>query len=136
VIDSGKGWNFENKKVSYDELLLKHYARSAGSLIILKKDTSEYTAIGFTEIIEVLAMARPVIMTRTGALPTEIDVEKHGCGILVPPENPEALAEAIEALGSDPARAEAMGRKGRELAESYYNIERYAKDLHKFFESI
>jgi glycosyltransferase involved in cell wall biosynthesis len=135
VIDSGKGWNFQEKRISYDQLLHKYYARSAGSLIILKKDPAEYTAIGFTEIIEVLAMARPVIMTRTGALPTEIDVEKAGCGILVPPEDPGALAEAIEALGNDPKRAEAMGQRGRELAESYYNIERYAADLHKFFES-
>lgn len=136
VIDGGKGWNFENKKVSYQELLHKHYARSAGSLIILKKDSAEYTAVGFTEIIEVLAMARPVIMTRTGALPTEIDVEKEGCGILVPPEDPGALAQAIDKLGKNPEQAEAMGLKAREIAERYYNIERYARDLHKFFESL
>ena len=136
VIDSGKGWNFEKKRVSYDQLLHNYYGRSAASLIILKPDPAEYTAVGFTEIIEVMAMARPIIMTRTGALPTEIDVEKTGCGIFVPPGNSEALAEAIETLGNDPGRAEAMGKKGRELAESYYNIERYAKDLHTFFESL
>jgi glycosyltransferase involved in cell wall biosynthesis len=136
VIDSGRGWNFEDKRISYNELLHKHYARSAASLIILKKDPSEYTAVGFTEIVEVLAMARPVIMTRTGALPTEIDVEKAGCGLLVPPEDPGALAQAIETLAQDPKRAEAMGQKGRQLAESYYNINRYAGDLHKFFESL
>jgi hypothetical protein len=136
LIDGGKGWNFENKKVSYQELLHKYYARSAGSLIILKKDPDEYTAVGFTEIIEVLAMGRPVIMTKTGALPTEIDVEKEGCGILVPPEDPDALAQAIDRLGNNPEQAEAMGQRARELAERYYNIERYARDLHKFFESL
>jgi hypothetical protein len=136
VIDSGRGWNFEPKRVSYQELLQKYYARSAGSLIILQNDPAEFTAVGFTELVEVLAMARPVIMTRTGALPTEIDVEKCGCGILVPPDNPQALADAIETLANDPARAEAMGLKGRELAERYYNIDRYANDLHKFFESL
>jgi starch synthase len=102
----------------------------------LQNDPAEFTAVGFTELVEVLAMARPVIMTRTGALPTEIDVEKCGCGILVPPDNPQALADAIETLANDPARAEAMGLKGRELAERYYNIDRYANDLHKFFESL
>ena len=49
LIDGGRGWNFEEKKVSFDELLLNHYARSAGSLIILKSDPAEYTAVGFTE---------------------------------------------------------------------------------------
>ena len=136
VVDSGKGWNFENKRISYGQLLHKHYARSAGSLIILKRDDAQYVASGFTEIIEVMAMARPIIMTRTGGLPTEIDIEKAGCGILVPPEDPGALAEAIQTLGNDPERSEAMGKKGRELAERYYNVERYANDLHKFFESL
>ena len=136
VIDSGRGWNFENKRLSYDQLLHNHYARSAASLIILRKDPTEYTAVGFTEIVEVLAMARPIIMTRTGALPTEIDIEQEGCGIFVPPENPDALAKAIDFLGDNPGKAQAMGQKGRELAERYYNIERYARDLHKFFESL
>jgi len=136
VIDSGKGWNFEKKRVSYDQLLHNYYGRSAGSLIILKKDPEEFTAVGFTEILEVMAMARPIIMTRTGALPTEIDVEKTGCGIFVPPEDSEALAEAIAVLGSDPKRAEVMGQKGRALVENYYNIDRYARDLHKFFEAL
>jgi Glycosyltransferase len=136
VIDSGRGWNFENKRLSYDQLLHNHYARSAASLIILRKDPTEYTALGFTEIVEVLAMARPIIMTRTGALPTEIDIEQEGCGIFVPPENPNALAEAIDFLGDNPDKAQAMGQKGRELAERYYNIERYARDLHKFFENL
>ena len=136
VIDSGRGWNFENKRVSYDQLLHNHYARCAGSLIILKKEPLEYHAGGFTEIVEVLAMARPVIVTRTGALPTEIDVEKASCKIFVPPENPDALAEAIDFLVDNPDTAEAMGQKGRELAERYYNIERYARDLHMFFKTL
>lgn len=133
VIDSGRGWNFENKRIPYDQLLHKHYARSACSLIILKRDPIEYTAVGFTEMIEAFAMARPVIMTRTGALPTEIDIEQQGCGIFVPAGNPDALAEAIDFLGDNPEKAEAMGRKGRQLAERYYNIDRYARDLHTFF---
>jgi glycosyltransferase involved in cell wall biosynthesis len=133
AIDSGKGWNFERKRLSYSQLLNDYYARSAASLIIVRKDEAQYTACGFTEIIEVMAMARPVIMTRTGALPTEIDIDATGCGIFVPPDNPAAIAEAINYLGDNPGVAEAMGRRGRKLAEQYYNIDRYARDLHTFF---
>ena len=136
AVDGGRGWNTEDKKISFQELLHKHYAHSAGSLIIVKKDPREYIACGFTELIEVMAMSRPVILTRTGALPTEIDVEKAGCGLHVPPDDPEALAEAIETLAREPERARAMGEAGRRLCESYYNIDRYANDLHKFFESL
>jgi glycosyltransferase involved in cell wall biosynthesis len=63
-------------------------------------------------------------------------VTKACDGIFVPPENPEALAEAMDTLAKDPKRAEAMGQKGREMAERYYNIERYAHDLHGFFQSL
>jgi glycosyltransferase involved in cell wall biosynthesis len=135
-IDGGKGWNFQRERLSYRQLLTNYYARSAASLLIVRKDTDESNACGFTEILEVMAMARPVIMTRTGALPTEIDIEKAGCGIFVPPESPGAIAEAVNYLGDNPIIAETMGRKGRELAEQYYNIDRYARDLHTFFDSL
>jgi glycosyltransferase involved in cell wall biosynthesis len=136
LIDGGRGWNFEDKKVPFQELLRNHYARSAGSLIILKNDPTQQTAVGFTELLEVMAMARPVILTRTGALPSEIDVEREGCGLHVPPEDPDALARAIKTLASDPQRAKAMGERGRRLVETRYHIQRYADDLHHFFESL
>jgi glycosyltransferase involved in cell wall biosynthesis len=117
-------------------LLHDYYAGCAASLVILKPDPTEYTANGFTNLLEAMAMAQPVILTRTGAVPTEIDVEKVGCGLFVPPSDPEALSQAVKALARDPERARQMGLRGRELVESYYNMERFGRDLHQFFESL
>lgn len=136
VIDGGAGWNFQAKSVSHSQLLHDYYARCAGSLIILKKDPTEYTAIGFTNLLEAMAMERPVIVTRTGAAPGEIDVEKVGCGFFVPAENPEALAAAIDKLGCEPQLAETMGRAGRRLVETHYNMKRFANELDAFFQSL
>ena len=137
VTDGGPGWNVQDKKVSHNDLLYKHYARSTGSLIIIKNHPHvEQTVPGFTELIEVMAMARPVIVTRTPAIADEIDVEGAGWGLFVPMEDPGALSEAIDFLGDNPSQAEEMGRRGRQLAERHYNMERYARDLHKFFESL
>jgi len=137
VTDGGPGWNVQDKKVSHNDLLYKHYARSTGSLIIIKNHRHvEQTVPGFTELIEVMAMARPVIVTRTTAIADEIDVEGAGWGLFVPMEDPGALSEAIDFLGDNPSQAEEMGRRGRQLAERHYNMERYARDLHKFFESL
>ena len=77
-----------------------------------------------------------VIVTRTGALPTEIDVEKEGCGLFVPPNDDRALADAIDRISSDPEEARRMGERGRALCESHYNIVRYADQLHDFFNSL
>lgn len=136
IIEAGRGINTDKKEVSYRELLHDHYARAAASLVILNYDPIQYTSVGFTNLIEAMAMARPVIFTRTGAVPSEIDVEKVGCGIHVPPQDPDALAQAIQHLASDPRRAEEMGKAGRQLAESHYNISRYAAGLHDFFSSL
>lgn len=137
VMDGGRGWNHEDKKVSYSDLLHKHYGRSAGSLLILQKHPYvESTAAGFTELIEVMAMARPIIATRAAVLAAEIDIEKAGWGIFVPYEDSGALAEAVEFMGNNPTIAEEMGMRGRQLAETHYNTARYAKDLHEFFESL
>lgn len=136
VIDGGKGWNHQKSAVSYQELFHEHYSGSIASLIILKHDPVEYTAVGFTNLLEALALARPVIVTRTGAIPGEIDVEQQGCGLFAAPNDPAALAAAIARLAADPAAAKAMGQKGRALAESHYNIGRYARELHRFFESL
>lgn len=59
---------------------------------------------------EALACGVPVVATDIGGA-NEI-VRPGETGIIVPPRDPARLAEAIDALLSDPARAAAMGRKG------------------------
>ena len=122
--------------VSYKDLLYEHYAGCSAALIILQKDPQERFAAGFTQLLEAMALAWPVIVTRTGALASEIDVEKEGCGLFVPPNDAVALANAMRRIADDPARAEAMGLAGRRLCETRYNIVRYADGLHQFFASI
>jgi hypothetical protein len=136
VIDGGPGWNHQKANIGYDELFHEHYSGSIASLIILKHDPTEYTAVGFTNLLEALALSRAVIVTRTGAIPGEIDVEKAGCGLHVPPNDPAALANAMRILVSDPARAATMGAIGRRLAESHYNIVRFARDVDDFFQKL
>lgn len=62
--------------------------------------------------LEWMAAGRPVVASRVGGLPDL--VEDGVTGLLVPPGDAQALAAALSSLLSDPARAEAMGRAGRE----------------------
>lgn len=136
VLDGGRSFNFERKKISFHDLLHQHYARSAASLVITQPDPEEKDAFGCTNVLEAMAMSQPVIVTRTGALPDEINVERDGYGFEVPPNDPEALAKAMSAIMTDRNGAEEMGRNARKAAESRFNIVRYATDLHQFFESL
>lgn len=64
-------------------------------------------------ILEAFARGRPVVATAVGGIPELIE---HGHnGLLVPPEDPSALADAIVELLSDRRRIRAMGRRAREL---------------------
>ncbi len=61
-------------------------------------------------VLEAMAMGRPVVASATGGVP---EVVRHGeTGLLVPPGDEIALAEAVATLLRDPARAEAMGQAG------------------------
>jgi len=59
----------------------------------------------------------PVVATNVGGFP-EI-VQNGETGILVPPRDPDALADALCTLLDDPARARAMGLAGHERSRLF-----------------
>jgi glycosyltransferase involved in cell wall biosynthesis len=67
---------------------------------------------GFSNaIVEAMAASLPVVATRVGGNPEAV---KDGItGIVVPPEDPGALADAVLELLTDPERSKAMGEAGR-----------------------
>jgi glycosyltransferase involved in cell wall biosynthesis len=136
LFESGAGYNFTDKKISFHELLNQHYAGSMAVLITTIPDPRKEHALGFTNLIEALAMGKPIIHTRTGAVADEIDVEREGCGVAVPPSNANALAEAMNFIARNPERASAMARRSRELSEDRYNMKRFSTQLGDLFASL
>ena len=60
-------------------------------------------------------------------------IETAGCGLLVNPLDPEAIACAIEHLWTHPAEALEMGRRGRAAVEARYNWDREEEKLLQFY---
>ena len=56
-------------------------------------------------------------------------VEGAGCGLLVDPMDPAAIAKAIEWVFAHPDEAEAMGRRGKEAVLADYNWEAEGRTL-------
>ena len=50
-------------------------------------------------------------------------------GLLIPPEDPRALADAIAHLAEDPALREQMGRAGRHRAKELFSVARYCQTI-------
>jgi len=63
-------------------------------------------------------------------------VEGLGCGLVVNPLDPGEIARAIGALLEDPARAEAMGRRGREAVAAKFNWETEAMGFLNLYEQL
>jgi len=78
-------------------------------------------------LIESLALEVPVVTTRLSGIP-ELVVDGE-TGLLVPPQDAGALADAIALLLRDPARGRALGRNGRARVESMFDLERNAREL-------
>lgn len=66
-----------------------------------------------------LASGRPVIATAApGTELAAVVQDKAGCGLVVPPEIPAAMAQALLDLASDPERRKRMGLSGRAYAQT------------------
>jgi glycosyltransferase involved in cell wall biosynthesis len=81
--------------------------------------------------LEAMERARPVIASAVGGLP-EI-VADGETGLVVPPADAGALADAIVALAGDLSRASAMGSAGHERALSEFTPERCAARIEELY---
>jgi glycosyltransferase involved in cell wall biosynthesis len=85
-----------------------------------------------TVIIEAMAAARPVVSTRLAGIPESV---VHGeTGLLVPPEDTMALAEALSRLIQDAKLRLHYGRAGRERIEQHFRIDHTVAPLIELFE--
>jgi glycosyltransferase involved in cell wall biosynthesis len=83
-------------------------------------------------VVEALAAGVPVVQPRHGAFP-EL-VAATGGGVLCEPGDADALAEAIEALLSDPVKAQELGVRGRSAVMERFNAPHLAAETVRVFE--
>ena len=77
--------------------------------------------------LEAMAHARPVIGAAVGGIP-EMIVDGE-TGLLVPAQNPKALAEALALLIEDSSLARQMGQAARRRCEDTFSLERHVENV-------
>jgi len=83
-----------------------------------------------------LSCGRPVVLSDLGEFVDADLVRVSGAGLLVPPGDPEALAEAIGQLLSNPALRAEMGRQGREAILNGYTWDHNAERIEVVLKSV
>ena len=77
-------------------------------------------------LMEAMAHEIPVISTQTGGIPELIG---GGAGSMVPPQDPEALADALEALVVNPCLRSQIGLAGKQRVKEQFAVERTVAEL-------
>lgn len=80
------------------------------------------TMEGFANVaMQAMAAGLPVVSSAVGGMPES--VRDGVSGLLVPPQDPAALAQAVLRLLDDPALRERLGRQGREIVEREFTTD-------------
>ena len=85
-------------------------------------------------IMESMAASRPVVATNVGGNCVLIEDGKNG--LLVPPKDPEEMADAILRLLGNKKLRENMGREGKKRVQEYFNINRVVKDYEQLYDTL
>ena len=85
-------------------------------------------------VLEAMAHARPVVATPVGGTP-EVVVDGE-TGLLVPPRNPAALADAIRRLLDDPDLAKRLGEAGRRRVEKLFSLESMTRRVLELYDEV
>ena len=95
---------------------------------------SHYEGFGLTPV-EAMACGVPVLAT-TGVGTFDDQVAKGLTGDLVPPADPQALAEALERMINNPEELAQMAQSARAHVEAHFAIETEAKALNQLYRTL
>jgi len=102
----------------------------AADLFVLPSDSEALPTV----LLEAGAVGLPCIATRVGGIPEMIHDGENG--LLIPPRQPQALAQAMVALLKEPPRLQAMGAKARESVLATFTLSQQARATTDLYEKM
>jgi glycosyltransferase involved in cell wall biosynthesis len=85
-------------------------------------------------VVEAMAMAKPVVATRTEGIPEILHDGENGR--LVDADDPAGLAMILSELRTDPDQRARLGQGARRTAERRYSIEGTVAEFEKLYSSL
>jgi len=115
----------------HDELLWLYRDGRVGATVLPSVDLNGGASEGIpVSLMEAMAFGIPVVSTSTGGIPELLEGE---AGLVVPPGESKALAEAIDDLVKDPELRRTMGQRGRQRVEKEFSVKAVVPRLVEWF---
>jgi len=83
-------------------------------------------------VLELMACGKPLVATQVGIIP---EIIEHGVtGLLIPPKNSDALAEAVCSLLKNPEKSRYLGCEARKAAEKRFHRKRFVEETESVYQ--
>ncbi|MFO3796252.1 MAG: glycosyltransferase family 4 protein, partial [Anaerolineales bacterium] len=102
--------------------------------LAILKPLEEYKTTYPNKVFDYMAAGKPILLAIDGVI-REV-VEAAGCGIFVPPGNPQALAQAAQQLATDAPLRETMGQRGRIYLEKHFSRQALGEHFRQLLEEM
>jgi glycosyltransferase involved in cell wall biosynthesis len=110
------------------------FISASDACLVLLKKTDVFKTVIPTKMLEFMSCARPVILGVDGQ--ARQIVENAGAGLVIEPENADALVEAIDQLSADRDLGITLGQKGREHILQHFSRGRTAEKYIDLLQSL
>jgi colanic acid biosynthesis glycosyl transferase WcaI len=109
-------------------------AASDVQVSLYKKEAASFSMP--SKVYEIMASGRPLLASAETGSDVRSLVDDTGCGVGVPPEDPDAVTDALTRMLDDPAARRAMGEVGRGVAETRYSKGAIVTRYEQLFEKL
>ena len=112
-----------------DYLTLRNwYEQSIGVCIPLTGNAED--TCGYTNMLESMAMGKPVLMTRSGCL--HINPKIGNFGKIIEPQDFKGWRNSMNEFIDNPTLTRELGKNGRKLAEQEFSIDKFDQSIKSF----
>jgi colanic acid biosynthesis glycosyl transferase WcaI len=134
IANEGRMENVRFMPLQPNEML--PYMLSAADVLLINQRASVVDIVIPCKLLTYMAAGRPVVAAVHADSEAAKYIRRADCGLVVPPEQPQALADAVRTLHADRSLAERLGRNGRSFAEVNFAKQRVLQRYDEFFAAL